>query len=298
MTVRAIVLSGGGVKGAFQVGALQAAFDQHPHLVGDAWFGVSTGNLTAALCAQSATRAGQREWLRRAEAIYLGISGNGDIYRGSRWWPLMALRAWRGAALFDPSPLRALIRREINPDKLAGGAAMSCGTVELGSGGYVRFDGADRDNIHAAILASASMPVYFPPVEIEGGAYIDGGLRNQTPLKDAVDWLKYQSDPDKEVWVFLASPRELHSAKGPWTKTLEVAKRSLGIALHEIYVEDIASLRAKNVQAQAPDSRYSLIRHVVVAPTVGYGDALDFNPATIRRMLADGRALTIGAPHA
>jgi NTE family protein len=291
MTVRAMVLSGGGVKGAFQVGALRRAFDDHPDLHGDAWFGVSTGNLTAALCAQSRTRGGQYRLLGRATKIYARIQGNGDIYRGSRWWPAMAWRAVRGAALFDPAPLDALIRQHIDPMRLAAGAHFSCGTVELESGEYARFDGSSR-YVHAAILASASMPVYFPPVPIAGWHYIDGGLRDQTPLKEAVTWLKDHPDPEKELWVYLASPLTLAPARGPWRRTLDVAKRSLAITLNEVYQEDLASLRAKNHRPG-----YATIRSTVVAPPEDFGDALDFTREKIQRMLDLGYATPTSVPH-
>lgn len=281
MTVRAIVLSGGGVKGAFQVGALLRAFDDH-QLTGDAWFGVSTGNLTAALCAQSRTHAGQRHLLEKARTIYHAISGNGDIYRGSRWWPVLAWKALKQQALFDPAPLAALLRRHISPERLAVGVPFSCGVVELESGEYVRFEGTDP-HVLDAILASASMPVYFPPVQIGGRHYIDGGIRDQTPLREAVAWLKAHPDPDKEVWVYLTSPLDAPRATGPWRTATTIGARCLSLALHEIYEEDVADLRLKNHRPG-----YACIKATVVQPPVVLGDALTFDPEQIRRMMAMG----------
>ena len=38
-----------------------------------------------------------------------------------------------------------------------------------------------------AVLASSAVPAIFPPVEIEGERFIDGGVVNNVPIRRAID---------------------------------------------------------------------------------------------------------------
>ena len=38
-----------------------------------------------------------------------------------------------------------------------------------------------------AVLASSAVPAIFPPVEIDGERYIDGGVVNNVPIRRAID---------------------------------------------------------------------------------------------------------------
>jgi NTE family protein len=45
-----------------------------------------------------------------------------------------------------------------------------------------------RDEVgHLAIMASTSIPGVFPPIEIGGDPYVDGGILLNTPLKPAIE---------------------------------------------------------------------------------------------------------------
>jgi predicted acylesterase/phospholipase RssA len=48
---------------------------------------------------------------------------------------------------------------------------------------YHRID--SKEELVEALLASAAIPFYFPPVEIRGSLYVDGGVGNNTPLRQA-----------------------------------------------------------------------------------------------------------------
>lgn len=48
---------------------------------------------------------------------------------------------------------------------------------------YRRID--SEEELVEALLASAAIPFYFPPVEINGTLYVDGGVGNNTPLRQA-----------------------------------------------------------------------------------------------------------------
>ena len=58
--------------------------------------------------------------------------------------------------------------------------------TDLDSGELVLFDGAQRTAhgapLHDALYASCALPLYFPPLEIDGRRLGDGGLRAVLPL--------------------------------------------------------------------------------------------------------------------
>ncbi len=57
--------------------------------------------------------------------------------------------------------------------------AVNINTVE-----YTRFEKGD---LVQAIKASSSIPVVFPPVEIDGHQYLDGGIVNNFPVEPLTD---------------------------------------------------------------------------------------------------------------
>ena len=79
MPNRAVVMSGGGSKGAFQVGALD-------HLIHDQNLdfqviaGVSTGSLNATILSQASSFEELKQYHQQLKEIWLGIESENDIY--------------------------------------------------------------------------------------------------------------------------------------------------------------------------------------------------------------------------
>src|ERR1043166_85392 len=149
-----LVLSGGGAKGAFQVGAEQVLREE----AGFEWegvFGVSVGGLNGALVAQ-------REYARLLE-VWKTIKET-DVYRKFGWFKV----AWRLApqhktGLYDGPPLRATIQRHIGGRAFA--IPFHVGRVSLVSGLYELVSTPDT-GILDAIWESATMPVIWEPIGI------------------------------------------------------------------------------------------------------------------------------------
>lgn len=294
MTVRAVVFSGGGVKGAWQLGACHALMMSRPDLRFDMVAGVSTGALTGAMLAQAGPdAAAQRRALVEVIRVYSHLTGNVDIYDGGTGWLARAWHLMRWGAFHRPTGLRSLLSRHLDPLKLSRGLPFWCGTVDLDSGAYADH-GRQAPWILDAVLASASMPVYFPPVQLRGvkGRHVDGGLANITPLASAVRWLREQPDDDRELYVFLASPLAIRPAKPEGG--LAVAARSLELILHEVYLNDLLLLESRNFRPKQRDD--VLIGATVAAPVLSYGDALNFDPGLIAEMITDGTAHVMRNP--
>ncbi len=284
---RALVLGGGGARGAFQVGMLH-------ELVGARGLdftilrGVSVGALNAAFLAQAPVGASDAESLShlRAQVARLhtlwtrAIKGNHSIYaeRPGGFAGLVA-----GAdSLFSVKPLRALVRKHLSLDALrASGRDFAVGTVSLVSGEYNEWTPADDDFLEK-LVASTAIPVVFPLVRVGRDALVDGGVRNITPLSSA-----FKARPD-ELWVLLTS-RVIRDADGSlpescvmphnpkqwdenWLGTsvsgLDVLRRTLDILTDEIYLDDIRGALDWNRVAAAVDTLAAAASAATVPSTV------------------------------
>src|SRR5436853_420120 len=99
---RALVLSGGGAKGSWQVGACQ-------HLIVERglWFdviaGVSAGAVNAATLAQARNPDELAAELEHLRAVWLGLRGSRDVYR-RRWLGALGTVLARRASRHSAAP--------------------------------------------------------------------------------------------------------------------------------------------------------------------------------------------------
>jgi NTE family protein len=274
-----LVLSGGGAKGAFQLGAERVLREE----LGFRWeriFGVSVGALNAALLAQQAYSQLRELWLRIQEE---------DVYRKFPW-PVVAFRLGlqKKLGLYDVSPLKEFIRRHTADRPFLVPAHV--GRVSLLSGEYELVPSTAPDFLEA-VWHSATMPVIW---EAAGArAFVDGGIRNVTPLGDAL------AHGPTEIVVITCSAPGIEPAKPP-TSILDVAKRSLtDITINEILRNDMSEfIRINDLVRQASEAGLTLKRPdgtpyrscpiTVIEPVAPMGDTLDFSQSEIRRRIAHG----------
>ncbi len=233
----ALVLQGGGALGAFQAGAYQALAeaDLHPGWVS----GISIGAINAALIAGNPPQSRLDKLRAFWEQVsapqpidFLGIgehSLRGDIARRfvNRLHAAGALI--RGAdgfftpripppylcppgtveatSWYDTKPLRSTLERLVDFDRInSGEVRFSVGAVNIRSGNFVYFDSTTHTIRPEHVIASGALPPGFPPVEVEGELYWDGGLVSNTPLQWVV-----AGDTRQDTLVFQI---DLWSARG------------------------------------------------------------------------------------
>ncbi|HWC14532.1 MAG TPA: patatin-like phospholipase family protein [Actinomycetota bacterium] len=175
----AIVLSGGGPLGALQVGALKAIFEKA--IVPDIVVGTSVGSLNAAYLAFDPTPEGvlamERHWRNFTE---------NDLFPGGRYRAAWARMFVRGNKMFENTGLRRVIERELGADTQIEDAEVPLAIVATDLE-----TGAERvltsGPLTPALLASAAMPGVYPPVDIDGRLYTDGGVSNNVPIAPAVN---------------------------------------------------------------------------------------------------------------
>lgn len=173
----AFAFSGGGPLGAMQVGALKALyeFDVKPDMV----VGTSVGALNATWTAFDPSPEGAKN----LEQLWLGLTDS-DLFPGGRFRASWARFLVRGNRVFDNSGIRRLVETRLGPDVRFEDTQVPLGMVaaELEGGGEQLFT---TGRILEPLLASSAMPGVFPPVEIDGKSYIDGGVVNNVPIAPA-----------------------------------------------------------------------------------------------------------------
>ena len=231
----ALVLQGGGALGSYQAGVYEALAEAG--YLPDWVAGISIGAVNAALIAGNAPEA-------RVPALREFWE---EVSMPTALWPDLPLPGWgaalrQGAALsamtfgqpgffrpllpgaantsyYDTSCLRATLERLCDFDRInAGTIRLSVGAVNVRTGNFAYFDTGHQKLGPEHIMASGALPPGFPPIEIDGEQYWDGGLVSNTPLQYVLD-----DQPRRETLAFQV---DLFSARGKLPENLsEVEER-------------------------------------------------------------------------
>ena len=81
---------------------------------------------------------------------------------------------------------------------------LSVGAVNVRTGRFSYFDSAKMTIRPEHVMASSALPPGFPPVEIDGEHYWDGGLFSNTPLEYVLDYSPRRSRLTFQVDLFHA----------------------------------------------------------------------------------------------
>jgi NTE family protein len=211
----AVILSGGGARGAYEVGVLWYIFDDLTRILGtapriDILCGTSVGAINA--CYLAAHLGDPVLGLRRLVELWSELELTRVLGFGVRQvvtLPRVLLGGGGGHGLFDVRPMAEIVEREISwravsrclRKHMLRALTVSC--TEVSTGRTVVFIQvspdltvpltapprtvlrADRIGPHHA-LASAAIPLLFPPVLIDDELDLDGGLRQNTPIAPAL----------------------------------------------------------------------------------------------------------------
>jgi NTE family protein len=87
---------------------------------------------------------------------------------------------------YDTEPLRATLNELVDFDLINSGngsVRLSLGAVNARTGESVYFDNTTHTISASHVMASGALPPGFPPVEIDGEYYFDGGIMSNTPAQ-------------------------------------------------------------------------------------------------------------------
>ena len=167
----AVVLCGGASRGALEVGFYLAVKKLGLRI--DLVVGSSIGALNGAyIAAGMPADELAKLWLsiRRRDAI--------------RWNWKRLLQPRNDPGLYTLDPLRELLRRTLPATRFEDlPIPLTITTTDLQLGKAVHWRGPG--NIIEPLVASLSLPVFFPPVRIGDHQYVDGGVANNVPLNEA-----------------------------------------------------------------------------------------------------------------
>lgn len=276
--MRALVLSGGGSKGSYQAGALK-------HILGekrinyDALCGVSVGAINVAFLAMF--KHGQEVESSQNLASMWGTLDNSKIYK--RWFPFGRWHAIWKKSFFDSSPLHNLLKTGISLEKIReSGKHVNVGTVSLSSGKYTIFD-QTSDHFIDAVIASASFPGMLTPVSFMGQLWTDGGVKEISPIKKAVELGADIIDviitnPEVRTKKFIENPT-----------TVDILKRSIDLSTDKIMANDIEKVEMYNILAQNMLTHKKYVKLNIIRPQNNLiEDLLDFRPEKIQEMMEKG----------
>jgi NTE family protein len=198
---RALVISGGGSKGAYAVGVVKQLQQLFPTLTFDIFVGTSTGSLIVPLAAL--------DELALLEEIYT-TQKEGTIVKKLRIGDRLGTDS-----IFDANPLFDLINKQFTNDRydamIASGKKVYINTTCLQTEELVVFTNdaeavskegyairkiVNADHFRRAIMASACQPVFMPTIQINKNLpnhpeknlqYVDGGVREYAGIEMAID---------------------------------------------------------------------------------------------------------------
>lgn len=171
----------------------------------------------------------------------------------------------RVLSYYDPQPLKETLERLIDFDRInRQEVRLSVGAVNVRSGNFIYFDNKTHKISVEHIMASAALPPGFPPVQIDGEHYWDGGILSNTPLQYVLD-----SFPRTRRLVVLQV--DLFSARGPLPTTIsEVIERQKDIGYSSrTRVNTNALLSNVNLQQAVADLIKKLPVRLRSNPAVG-----------------------------
>lgn len=186
-----LALSGGGARGSFEVGVLKNLYstsDSFPDIV----TGVSVGALNSIMLSTSSE-------LKRSIASLKNIWFNlttDDIYK-SHLFPLLQ------RSVYDTAPLRKTLLTMLGQYGHTPFRPIYILATSLNDGSPIIFNRTDFSSIDRAVdilLASSSVPVLFPPIEIDGMYLVDGGLFSNTLIQPAIDFCR-RTNPSRRVII-------------------------------------------------------------------------------------------------
>jgi NTE family protein len=234
---RVLVLQGGGALGSYQAGVFEGlaegAFEPD-------WIaGISIGAINAALIAGNAPEHRVERLHEFWDTVCAGVTDapmiGGDWSRtlfatlSASWIASVGAPGFfsprlpppwlyppgspQALSVYDTAPLKGTLERLVDFDRInAGKLRLSVGAVNIRTGNFAYFDNAKQKIGPEHIMASGALPPGFPPIEIEGECYWDGGLVSNTPLQYVLD-----EEQAQDLLIFQV---DLFPARGPLPHTL------------------------------------------------------------------------------
>lgn len=215
----AIVLGGGGSKGAYHIGAWRALRELgiEYHII----TGTSIGALNGVLMVQDDYDKALRLWreIDISQIAQGGLNLRMDMgyYVSNSDKLLPFLKSYATHKGMDIAPLRGVIQSACDERFFSSKIEYGLVSVRLPSFAPVlkRKSELDSSNLASWVLASASCFPIFPVCEIEGESYIDGGYYDNLPIH-----LAFELGAERVIAIAL-NPEPHYCSTHPLVKTIQ-----------------------------------------------------------------------------
>jgi NTE family protein len=293
-----LVLSGGGARGAYQVGVLQYLAREFPSAIPEILTGVSAGAINAAFIASR-----QEPFVEKLDELaemwsnlrideVFRVDGQDLLWRALRWSgrlisggksPLPPAKS-----MVDTKPLREVLERElhandqgqiegINASLRAGWLrAFALTASSYTTGQSITWVQTREDCVMPSwqrpqrksemctlrvdhVMASAALPFFFPAIEVDGAWYGDGGIRLTAPLSPAI-----HLGATRILAVTTRYARTREEADRPMIVDYPPPAQVAGVLFNAIFLDqledDAMQLRQINqlIEAQVEENRLGL----------------------------------------
>jgi NTE family protein len=222
-----LVLQGGGALGSYQAGVYEALASSE--YLPDWVAGISIGAINAAIIAGNSPENRLKRlrtfwneitartsfwpcaldsslgiWQQKMSALTALMFGQPGFFTARTlldWFSFGNLVSY-----YDTSVLERTLDRLVDFDRInnAGATRLSVGAVNVRTGHFSYFDSAKMKIRPEHVMASGALPPGFPPIEIDGEHYWDGGLFSNTPLEYVLDYSPRRSRLTFQVDMFPA----------------------------------------------------------------------------------------------
>ncbi|MYN16741.1 hypothetical protein GTP81_08245 [Rugamonas sp. FT107W] len=281
-----IVLSGGGAKGPYGLGvllALEKWHIEHAKKITKIYCGTSVGALNATLAAQGQLTELDALYARLQTKDILGTNKS-SVNKFAMMWAAKR----KPFHYFDNRALRATIGQSADFERLKDAHLLVCATnyttgdletfysSELVDQ-FVAEDQAlprerqrlsnyhrinDQDELINALLASTAIPFYFPPVKIGDSLYVDGGVGNNTPLRQAAyisRFLNRRNEKTEPTFCVINDPSRFSIDSTHPNDIFGIIRRTLDLFHNELVSDAVISWRRINDEVSRLASRKSVL---------------------------------------
>jgi NTE family protein len=272
--MRALVLSGGGSKGSFQLGALKKWMAEDL-IEYDIFCGISVGSINSAYLAQFPYGDPKGAW-EKLNGVWERVTSS-NIKKS--WFPFGILSSVWKTSVYNSKPLQKWVLSELDAKAIQrSGKKLRVISVSWNNATTHIADETDSE-IAKWVIASSSFPVMLNHIEINGEQWSDGGLRSVTPLGEAI---RLGAD---DIDVIMCSDPGLFPSFDPKTKAIPGRLlRSLDILTAQIEIADLKICGYKNDLAELrPEYKKVKIR-VLKPKEILTDDSLSFDQDDIKRM--------------
>ncbi|MBN1797755.1 MAG: patatin-like phospholipase family protein [Spirochaetales bacterium] len=258
----ALVISGGGAKGAFAAGVVKYIYEAYHD---DGWFeiigGTSTGALITPIAGVLKEPALAESALETLINCYTTVHTKDILDKRC----IMSL-IFKPDALYGTKPLRKIIKNNLTPERFAylqSDDAPYCYVVyaDYKTGQAYVVSPKDRvpnengsgdrpiniKEFRQAVLASASVPVIMECTKINNNVCYDGGVRELLPLRQAID-----NGAQKILPVFL-DPETFGVSESKFNRLDQTLFRTLDILVNETLLNDVERAELINYAVDTKD---------------------------------------------